>query len=516
MTTIRQPQTTFSILSAAQAVVNTGQKILFVGQMLSGTATAGVLTEEVANGGAEDALFGEASMLAYLIRSCKKRNKKVQIDAIPLADAGGGVDATGTFVISGTATEAGTLTVIAGSEKNHIYSIAVASADTATVIGDAIEAAITADTACLVSAANVTGTVTCTAKNAGTFGNTIPLEIRGSVGGVTTSVTVMTGGATDPTLTGVLDVIGEKRYQGIVWGYPDATSEVTDLLEARFNADGQVLDGQAFTAKNDSYANLGTYGSALNLRTLTVFADKVESETNYKGGSIVEVPLVKAAVFAGYRGLRLDVGGFSISDIVTATYGPLDAFGGPALASKPYFNTPFADLLPIKTGRGFDATEIEGLLEDGLTVLGNNPAGNAVISGEVVTTYKNDSAGNPDITFKYQNYVDTASQAREYLYNNNRARFSQSRLTEGDLIKGRDMANEQLIRTYQNRLYQTLSGPDYVLFEDGETAKEFFNDNLTIAIDKANGLVTMVMEPVIVTQFRTLTASLRVAFSTQS
>lgn len=517
MTTILQPKVNVAIVPSGEEVSNVGQKILFVGQKTSaGSATAGSLVESIANGGAEDALFGSTSMLATLVRANKVRNQQVQIDVIPLDDNGSGVAATGDFTVVGTASEAGTLTIIAGSEKNHKYTIAVANGDTATAIGANIEAAINADTQRPVTAANVAGVVTVTAENDGTYGNSIPLEIRGEVGGLTLTVNGMSGGAVDPVLTNVFDVIGQNRYQAIVWAYPDDTVELRGLLDPRFNADGRVLDGVGFTAKNDSSANLRTLADALNSQSLVIVGGSQETETKYSGGDVVEIPMVKASVLAGYRALRLDTAGYNISDLVITTNGPLDSFGGPALASKPYFNMPFADLFPISVGRGFDDSEIEALLDSGVAVLGNNIAGNAVISGEVPTTYKNDSAGNPDITFKFLNYVDTASQSREYFYNNYRARFAQSRLTEGDVLKGRDMANAQVVRSYSKRLYQDLSGVDFVLLEAGEDALVFFDTNLIISIDKALGKVTIQMTVPIVTQLREIAATMKIAFSTQA
>ena len=516
-TTIKQPKTTVNIVNASGTVGNTEQRILIVGQQTAaGSATAGALVESIANGGAEDALFGRDGMLATLIRANKVRNQQVQVDAIPLDDAGGGVAATGTIVVTGTSTEAGTLTVITGSERNHKFSVAVASGDTPTVIGDSIVAAVNADLDVPVTAANVTGTVTFTAVNKGTYGNSFPLEVRGSVAGSTTAVTTMASGATDPTLTSIFDVIGDKRYQAIVWPYPNDTAELRTLLDARFNADGSVLDGVGFTALADTVSNLKVLGAALNSQSLVIIGDQKETETDYAGPSIVEIPMVVAAEFVSFRGLRLDSDGFSVADLVITANGPLDSFGGPALASKPYFNTPFAELVPMQTGRGFDDSEIEDLKDNGISVIGNNIANNTVISGEFITTYKTDVAGNPDITFTFLNYVDTASQSREYFYNNLRKRFAQSRLTTGDIIKGRDMANEQVIRSFVKRLYQDLSGPDFVLLEAGEDALNFFNDNLVITIDKALGKVTIQMTVPIVTQIREIAATMKIAFSTTS
>lgn len=517
-TTIRQPKTTVNIVNASTTVGNTGQKILFVGQKTTaGSATAGALVESISNGGAEDALFGRDGMLATMIRANKVRNQQVQVDAISLDDAGGGVAATGTITVVGTATEAGTLTVIAASERNHKFSVAVADTDTETIVAAAIVAAVNADLDVPVTASNVAGVVTFTAINAGTYGNSLAIEVRGSVAGITgTAVAGMSGGATDPTLTAVFDVIGNKRYQAIVWPYPNDTAELRSLLDPRFNADGNVLDGVGFTAIVDTFTNLKTLGAGLNSQSLLIIGDQKEVETNYAGPSITEIPMVVASQFAGFRGLRLDSDEFSIADLVITANGPLDGFGGPALASKPYFNTPFAEEVPMQTGRGFDDSEIEDLKDNGISVIGNNIANNTVISGEFVTTYKTDVAGNPDITFTLLNYVDTANQAREYFFNNFRKRFAQSRLTEGAVVKGREMANELVIRSFGKRLFQDLSGPDFVLLESGEDALNFFNGNFIISIDKPLGKVTLQMTVPIVTQLREIQATMKIAFSTNS
>jgi phage tail sheath gpL-like len=514
MTTINQPKVTTNIIAASTTAENTAQKILFIGQKTAaGTAGTGELFENIANGGAEDALFGPTSMLATLIRANKVRNQQVQIDAIVLNDDGGGSASEGIFTITGTAAADGELVFTIGSDRNHKYSIAITSGDTPTVIGDAVDAAVLADLNSPVTSANVTGVVTITAVNLGTYGDSFPIGISGEVDGVSIAITGMTGGATDPTLTGVFDPVGDRRYQAIVWPYPDDTTELLAFLDPRFNADGAVLDGVGFTATNATFSNLGSLGDGLNSQSLLIIGGKQENTQSYKGGDIVEIPMVKAAQFAGYRGLRLDTDGFSIADLVISANGPLDAFGGPALASKPYFNTPFADLSPILPGRGFDATEIETLKDSGISVLGNNLTATGIIAGEMVTSYKTDVAANPDPTFTFLNYVDTASQSREYFSNNYRKRFAQSRLTEGDIIKGRDMANAVVMRSFSKRLYQDLSGVDFVLLEAGEDALKFFNGNMIIAIDKVAGKITTQMTVPIVTQTREILTTMKIAFS---
>jgi len=512
---INQPKVAINIVPATTDVSNVPQRILFVGQKVAaGSATAGALNENILNDNSEDTLFGANSQLAGMIREAKRLNQVTQMDAIALDDDGAGVAATGSIALTGTATEAGTLTVRIGSQSNHEYSIAVASGDTATVIGDAIDTAVAADTDAPFSTANTTGTVAVTADNDGTVGNYIGIEVDGSVGGVTSTVTGMSGGATDPTLTGVFDVVGNKRYQTVVWPYADDTSDLTTFLDARFNDDAYVLDGRGITANQDSLANHLTALGALNSQSLVWITDKAESETNFVGPAQFEMPQIKAAEVAAIRALRL-TDGASISQFVITTNGPLDSFGGPALASKPYFNTTLPNLPLVKTGRGWNSTEIGQLDDEGGTVLGVNTAGNTSIMGEVLTTYKTDSAGNSDISFKYLNYVDTASGAREYFFNNLRARFAQSRLTEGDVIPGRDMANDLTIASYCEKLYQDLAGADYVLLQAGEDALKFFKDNISVSLDLSTGTATVQMTVPLVTQLREILATMKIAFSTE-
>ncbi len=511
---INQPGVQVSIVNASVEVQNTAQKVLFIGQKTSaGSAIALALVQNILNDNSENTLFGENSQLAAMVRAGKKENKVTRFDAVALDDDGSAVDAEGTIVIAGgPATEAGTLDVIIGSELNHKFSVPIASGDNITAIGDSIEAAVNADSKVPVVALNSAGTVTLTAINGGTLGNDIGLSISGTVAGVTHSVTAMVNGAVDPTLTAVFDAVAEARYQTIIWPYSADTTVLRSFLDARFNVDNKVLDGIGITAASESLSNHTALLDALNSQSLTYFCDKLESETSYAASAQLELSPVKAAIFGVIRALRL-TDNASISQYVITGNGALDAFGGAALASKPYFNTNMPNLPLVAIGRGWLSTEIENLTTSGGSVLGQNSAGNSAIVGEVVTTYKTDFAANPDISFKFMNYVDTASGAREYFANNLRSRFSQSRLTEGDLIRGRDMANTISIRSYTTKLFRDLTGADFVLLQAGEDALQFFKNNLIITIDMATGTVTIQMLTPLVTQLRSLVASMKIAFS---
>lgn len=516
-TQILQPDVTIALANADRAVSNTDQKVLIVGQQLpAGSATSGVLYANLASTGApENALFGEASQIAAMIRAFKAINPLVQVDAIPLDDAAG-TAGTKTITIVGTASEAGTLVVIAGSETLHRYEVAVANLDTETQIAAAIMAAVNADTKCPFTAGVVAGVVTLTCDNLGTIGNDLGVETSGTIAGITgMAVAIGVTGATDPTLTSVLDVATD-RYQGIVWPFVVGSALDTLLLwlDARFNPTNAIEDGVAFSTIVQSYANVLAAGAAENSPSLVIFGDKLESETNYEGPAQNEPTYSKSAMFAAVRSLRLTPNA-SISRYLTSS-ASLDQFGGPALASLPYFNTPIPQMPNITAPRGWTTSEVELLLAAGVSVIGANATGTAALVGEVVTTYKTDSAANADITWKFLNYVDTSSNVREYMFNNYKSRFAQSRLTAGSVSRGRDMANDVVIRAYTEQLYKDLSGPNYILVQAGEDAIVYFKDNLTLTLDLANGKVTITMFVPIVTQLRQIIATIQIAFDTES
>ena len=241
---------------------------------------------------------------------------------------------------------------------------------------------------------------------------------------------------------------------------------------------------------------------------------EVRTDAKDKGGALGELTDVESAKFAAVRALRLTEDA-NISQFVISTNGARDSFGGAAIASLPYFNTPFPNLSIIDRGKGFTATEIESLLTAGASTLANNKTRTSIISGEIVTTRKTDSAGNPETTFHFLNAVDTSSAIREFYFNNLRKRFAKSRLTEGDLQPNRNMANQAVIESFLDSLYQKLSGEDFVLTQAGTTAVKFFKANRTVSLALETGTATINMKIPIVTQLRVFEATLQIAFSTE-
>lgn len=527
MTIISFPKTTVNKLPAQLPAGVDAQKILVVGQKLAtGSATAGSLITDVKKTDV-DTKFGAGSICAGMLNPIFKIFEDSQgdvaprVDVISLDDAGTAVQATSDIVISekggvtDAATVAGTLTFkIAGSE----YSLAIAVGDTISTIGAALNTVLT-DTDAPFSTAEVTNTITMTFRNGGSVGNNTPVAVSGVeydgtdyvLGNVKIVINAFTSGATNPTMTTVLDVVGNERYQTIVAPVEYGTDYILDdFLDTRFNVTNDILDGVAILTDVDTLANLKTTLGALNSQSCIYVCDVLYTDGDNKGGSLKKMPYEVSAQVAAVRGLRLTEDANILNITPASTYGALDGEGGFEIRSLPYANTPLNDIDVIDTGLGFSKVEISEINTAGGTVIGNNTAKNGILLGEVFTTYKTDAAGNEDVTWRFLNTVDEMSGSAEYIFNNLKKRFVQSRLTSGTLKAGRSMANESSIKAYMKELYKDLG--ELVVVPTGKTAEDYFYDNMTLTIDFVDGKVSIIANFPIVVQLRELLVNLITQF----
>ena len=487
---ISLPRVTYTNVPAQVAISNAPQRVLLVGYQQAAGGQAGQLVSNISNDNSHRAAFGR-SMLTQMIDAYKEHNQETVVDVIPLAPPSG-TQAVYTLTVTGTATDAGEIEINPESARNRVR-VSVASGSTATQIAAAIQAAYAAKMTSGLLDAAVDDTddniVNLTAVSAGDFANDIGMKLTVNVAGVTVALAQETQGGGAVDTTGVLDVIGNQRYQTIVWPFPDDLDEVINLLDSRFNVENDVLDGVSISVHLDTLANNLSHVNPLNSESHVCIANALISEPARTGGGILENPWVIGSAFGALRALRLTEDALLTQYLTTVA--ARDQFGGPALASLPYFNTSLPLFKVMETGLGYTDQEVQQLNAAGAMVIGNNQARNGVIIGEAITSYKTDVAGNPDPTFHFLNSVDQASVAREYMYNNTKKRFAQSRLTKGAVIDGRDMANEQVIRSFLVGLYGDLAGPDFVIVQDGPEFIQFFKDNLKVELDLVNGKVTV-------------------------
>jgi len=183
---------------------------------------------------------GAGSPLHRAIRKFLLHNRSAKIYALPYAATSGGspVAATSVVTVTNAATATGSATVTVCGEE---CSAGFKSGDSVTTIGDALEAAINAKVHLPVTAANVAGTITVTAKIAGISqgDGTIPVislrsEITTGVGttisdtgalGISTGVDGVEGSTTEAAnFATALATISSARYYYMVTSLSDATS----------------------------------------------------------------------------------------------------------------------------------------------------------------------------------------------------------------------------------------------------------------------------------------------------
>jgi len=515
------PRVNIQLLPAPLVDAFEDRRNLIVGQTgTSGTAVSGALNIDVhlLSDAAIRGLFG-AGELYWRIKSwlaavnVEQGGVVPKLDVISVTKDGSAVAAAGAVAFTGPATADGTLTFSIVDERKFTFTIAVENADTATDIGDKFDAAVAALTYAPFTSANTTGTVAITATDLGTIGNYYGIKTSGAVAGVGVALTAFTSGATDPTLTSILDAIEGRRYTGINWPefWAASLSIVTTELDARFNASNAILDGVAFHGRSLTYANAISAVSALNSQSLVIGGNNKLTATLNKGPAVLQPADWVMAYFMGVRDKRLSTGA-QIASLIVATNAPRDATGGPALASLPYFNTPLPQTPVTSAADVYSSAEQIGLEDAGFTSFGVNSAGNSMIMAPVVTTWTTDAAGNANDSFHYLNYVDTGSVCREIIFRVMKSTFAQSRLTEGDLIPGRAIENAASIRTKLIAIYKVLA--DLSLVQAGSDAIKFFSDNTSIEVSLATRSASINGVLPIVTQLGTINYNLALAFTT--
>jgi len=343
-------------------------RALLIGQKLgSGTADPNSLIRITSVAQAK-AAFGAGSVLAGMFEAFITQNSFTEVWGMPVSDDISGVAATGSIVVSGTSTVAGSINLmIAG----RIVRVPVASGDAATAIGAAIAATINADADLPVSASASTGTVSLVARNAGATGNDIDVRANYYDGetlpdGVTVTITALDGGSNNPLLASAIAAMGDEWFQIIGCAFRDQANLAALKVEmdSRWGPIRQI-DGHVMAAASGSVSDMTTLGDGLNDKHLTMMATQKSPTPAY------EVAAENAAI--------------------AAYYGAIDP-------ARPLQTLPYRWMKAPARGDRFTQTERNVLLHSGIATFRVDQAGNATVE-RMITTYQTNAAGGSDPSY---------------------------------------------------------------------------------------------------------------------
>lgn len=345
-------------------------RFLLIGQKLAaGPAPALTALRVTSTQQARDQ-FGAGSMLAIMVEAALASNSVSEMWCMPIADNGAGVTAAGSLTFGGAPTEPGTVSLYLAGKR---VQIPVTTTDTPAALATALAAAIVADTTLPVTAAVdgvITAKVNITARNKGEAGNGIDIRLgyfgETAPAGLTSTIVAMTGGTGNPDIAPAIAALGDDWFQVIAMPYTDATN-LTLLeteLDSRFGPLREI-EGQAFAAARASHGALGTLGDSRNSPHLTIVAAAAEPMP----------PFAKAAESAA----------------IVAYYASIDP-------ARPLQTLRYSYCLPPAEADRFTQEERNLLLYDGIATT-EVDAGGVMRVERMVTTYKTNAAGAPDIAY---------------------------------------------------------------------------------------------------------------------
>lgn len=381
--TIRTPgfYTEIDNSQAIQGLVAEKKKCLMFGQMLSGGSATADVPALVGSGDEADALFGAGSMLAQMVRKFKTANIDTELWVAPQADST--TAAAGDFQFTGPATANGSVSFMIGG---YHFRVAIASGDAATAIATAVAAAINANSQCPVTAAASIGDVDITCRFKGTLGDDIDHRMNYYSGeelpaGVGVTLTAMTGGAGDPTLTAAITAIGDEKYHYFITPYWEtvAVGALEVELARRFGPMVQA-EGSAFYSHSNTAANLTTYGNARNSPHGSCMGSYDSPTPSYEWAAV---------------------------------YGAVGAFNGSIDPARPFQTLELPGILPPaegSTGR-FSRSQRDVLLWDGIATYKVNTSGNVAIE-RAITTYQTNVSGVADPSYLDVNTLLTLAEIR--------------------------------------------------------------------------------------------------------
>lgn len=468
----------FDNSKAIGGLVNMPQRILMIAPMLAAGLAAANVPVQISNSADGINKLGRGSFGAAMVAALFAVTNDIETWLLPVADSGAGVQATGSIVVTGSPSAAGTLALyVAGNQ----VQVAVSAIDTPTTIAAAIAAAINANADLPVTATSAVGTVTVTSRHKGSLGNDIDLRLNyyplseSTPAGIAVAITAMTGGSGDPSIATALSNIGATQYNTIIMAFNDATN--LGLIETELDTRWGPM------YQNDGHCHMGLRGTVGTINTFLSTRNNPHTTfwTLETGGE--PMPLwVKAAM-----------GG-----AIAAYYLAIDP-------ARPLQTLAMPGLLPASAEKRFTRAERNNILSYGGATTIVDAGGNVIVE-RAVTAYTQNSYGIVDPSYRDVETMYTLSLLRYQVRARISQKFPRYKLANDgtQFAPGQAVVTPKIIRAELIALF--LDWEDAGLVEDVD---QFKADLLVGRNGTDVNRVDVLLPPNIVNQFRVFAAQIQ-------
>ena len=517
MSAVNQPYVTASLVPDASVVSLEQTRLLIVGAIgsigegvnrpLFGAGTSAFLQ---ASPNASYEQYSESAMLALLgAGSTFERwkaakagsNGVVPIDFLLTANT---TTATTTLTVSVGAGElGGSLYVSVYDANQYNVTVDLSTAKTANELAAEIDAALSAYTTLPATVSVATNVVTLTWQD-GFVPESTPIHVHTPIGSVA-SVAVSVSAQTAPDLIGVnaglMDLIGDQRYTHIAWPdyFETKLNIVDDLLTERFNLFNDVASGAAWTTMTrETVIDLQTDTATLDTQNIIVVAAKLVNGLFDAsiGADKTRSPDADVAFLAAAHA-RMLTPDASLVDLGFIADGTKDYSGGYHMASFPMHNIVIPYVKPANPRWYFTFAEQSLLNGSNVSTYGVNRSGTTTVSGNMLTMWKTDSAGNVNLTYQQVEYLYTAMTIREYMDSAARIKYANQRMTQGETVIGYSMVNQATVEEWVLSEYRKLG--NIALVTKGAAADKSFRKALSVTLNPAQTRITIAATYEIVT-----------------
>lgn len=447
-------------------------RILVLGQKTSAGSAAANTPMEVLAASQVPALFGRGSIIGAMLLTIFAVNPEAEIWACAQSDGDSDVAATASIALSGTATEAGNLSLLVGG---YAAKVAVAVGDAAATVASRLKAALDAVLELPFSAVLSTATVNLTAKNKGLLGNTLRLEINHFRGertpaGLAVVLTQPASGTGAGSIAAAITAIATLEATSIVCPYTDSTTIgllVTEL-ERRWGPLVQ-LEAHGFTAIGGGLEALTGFTESLNAPWLTVM------------GVLGPTPSwVWAAVTAAVDESELD-------------------------PARPRQTLHLKGVIAPTTMQRWDRETRQTLLENGIATHTVDANGNARVE-RLVTTYRTDDNGGPDGRYRDIEILRNLAYQRYHVRTRLAGKYARFKLAnDGTAVApGQPVVTPKLLRAELIALYREFEQQGLV-----ENLDAFLTELVVERDGTDPGRINALIPPDLINQLRVFAAQIQ-------